>query len=443
MCIRDRTNTIATTPAPHITLRPVRRGTSDYQESTGVFAERKMAGTGEDAFVPSEDHLTQEQNNPLLADMTHTSVLGHGGVEFGSPTSWHNQHPTKDKTLNADTLMKQAPAGEDGRNSTFMVCNQHHDISHLQPMHVIGVEPLITRIPDLDFDNSVVHHMNLFLCTAEEAKNSKIGRCVEGAAVMWQESMHRPCYRMLYAYDRDSIPYVFPKDVGVRLGPGSPYTRIVQEWHYLLPKRGIHKKFTDRTKFKLSLTTKLRKHNGALIGQMNMGMVLPPGKKAFHYSFLCDKHKIGTMLANDFKKFGQVHVFAVHLHAHNHAKVTWWDQIRDGKKIGELGRFSVYRGYGADQTFVNLDNSSINNNGAGVHASSFSTTDAHPVIKPGDELRNHCLFDTTDSTTPIPYGTNHHEEMCGNLLLYYPHDWQKIKHREDACIVTYPEGTHT
>ena len=55
-------------------------------------------------------------------------------------------------------------------------------------------------------------------------------------------------------------------------------------------------------------------------------------------------------------------------------------------------------------------------------------------ILPGDSLRINCVFDTTKAKRPIVYGTNHGEEMCGNLMMYYPHDWQELKHKESACI---------
>ena len=41
-------------------------------------------------------------------DVTHVSTIGHGGVEFGSPNSWHNKPARgEDPTLNAEKLMKQ------------------------------------------------------------------------------------------------------------------------------------------------------------------------------------------------------------------------------------------------------------------------------------------------------------------------------------------------
>merc|ERR1711939_1216662 len=159
--------------------------------------------------------------------------------------------------------MSEAHPWEDGVHMTFFVCHQHHDIANIPAMQITKVEPIITRIPELNFDNSVVHHMSIFLCTEDEAKNGNIGRCEEGKhPVVPGDTMHKPCYRMAYAYDRDAKPFVFPKDVGVRVGKGTPYTRIVQEWHYLLPKLGLQgKKFTDRTHFKITFTDKLRPHN--------------------------------------------------------------------------------------------------------------------------------------------------------------------------------------
>ena len=60
----------------------------------------------------------------------------------------------------------------------------------------------------------------------------------------------------------------------------------------------------------------------------------------------------------------------------------------------------------------------------------------HPKaqIQPGDSLKTNCIFDTRDKKEPTTYGTNHGEEMCGFLMMYYPHDWTRIKHHESTCI---------
>jgi len=339
--------------------------------------------------------------------------------------------------LNADALMDEASPMDDGPHTTFFVCHQHHDIQNLPAMQMTKVEPIITREPHLNFDNSVVHHMSIFLCTEDEAKNGNIGRCEEGKhPVVPTDTMHKPCYRMAYAYDRDAKPFVFPKDVGVRVGKGTPYTRIVQEWHYLLPKTGLREhKFADKSRFKVTLSKNLRKHNAAMIGTMNMRMHLPPGQPNVHHQWECNQNKMEKMLGHDWDKFGKLTVMSVHLHAHNRAKKLWWDHLRNGKKIGEFGRFDQYKGYGPDESFMHLD-AKLNEGRSTNPTFKPGTAPNTPggQLERGDTLRTNCIFDTRDRSEVTIYGTNHGEEMCGNLMMYYPHDWTQIKHHENTCI---------
>merc|ERR1712093_277159 len=103
-------------------------------------------------------------------------------------------------------LMGEAKKGEDGAQHTFMVCHQHKTIGHLPAMHITKITPHVTKVPGLNFDNSVVHHMSIFLCTEQEGKYGNIGRCEDGPKpVMPKDSMHKPCYRMVYTYDRDGL----------------------------------------------------------------------------------------------------------------------------------------------------------------------------------------------------------------------------------------------
>lgn len=140
------------------------------------------------------------------------------------------------------------------------------------------------------------------------------------------------------------------------------------------------------------------------------------------------------MLARDLKKFGAVKPFAVHLHSHKRGKKLWWDHLRGGKKIGEYGRLNKYKGYGRHESFMHLQNELNSpklqrefNPGTAAGASV-------PSIQSGDALRINCVFDTSKEKETIKYGTNHGEEMCGNLMMYYPHDWQHVKDNEGTCI---------
>lgn len=394
---------------------------------------------------------------------THQIQLGHGGVEFGGDEKEFTQlgedggsgmkaHEYNDLSasgkeikdnapeMNADYMMKHTAKGEDGRFSTFFVCHQHHHIGDLEAFHITKVEPIVTRIKKLNFDDSVVHHMSIYLCSEAEAKNGDTGRCESSVPkfkkpVIPGDTMHKPCYRMAYAHDRDAAPFVFPKNVGLRVGKGTPYTRIVQEWHYLLPKAGLKgKKFVDNTHFKLTMTKQLRPHNAAILGEMNMRMHLPPGREHVHSYFECKDDKVQEMLKADFKKYGKVNVFAVHLHAHNRGKKLWWDHLRGGKKIGEYGRFQRYRGYGKDESWMHMDAKLNKGMSPLFKVGTTVGADKGGQLRPGDSVRTNCIFDTRDRSEVTEYGTNHGEEMCGFLMMYYPHDHTQIKHKEQACI---------
>jgi len=243
---------------------------------------------------------------------------------------------------------------------------------------------------------------------------------------------------MAYAHDRDAKPFIFPLHAGIKIGKGTPYTRLVQEWHYLLPKAGLGgKKFVDDTHFKLTLTNKLRPHNIAIIGEMNMRMHLPPGKKHIHHHWECNSKKLNNMLGHDFDKYGKLNVMSVHLHAHNRGKKLWWDHLRNGKKIGEYGRFEKYAGYGPDESWMHMDPKLLKGTSPMFKVQS-PVGSANNQLQRGDSVRTNCIFDTRDRSEVTMYGTNHGEEMCGFLMMYWPHDASKIKHHEDTCIDEFP-----
>ena len=156
--------------------------------------------------------------------------------------------------------------------------------------------------------------------------------------------------------------------------------------------------------------------------------MLDAGHRRYHHSFKCPARKMNLMLKNDLAKFGGVQPFAVHLHTHKNGRKLWWEHRRGGRVIGEYGRFDKYRGYGPQQSFMHLNNS-LNPESL---QSEFSQGDG-AKLEENDSLVVNCEFDTTDVKSPIRYGTNHGEEMCGFLMMYYPHDWTRIKHHEDAC----------
>jgi len=239
------------------------------------------------------------------------------------------------------------------------------------------------------------------------------------------------------------------------IGAGSPYTRLALEWHYLMANDGrkglknIEDHFTDHSGIVLKLTPDLRRHSAATLGFIGGNMQLPPGHERFDYGIRTSAGKLETIIGHDLDKYGQVHPLAAHLHMHNHGRQAWIEQHRESCEGGicpaaagfpkEMARIDTYKGYGVDQSFFLVDAESDPKaaRAARVEAAAghFQWSPSTEGIKAGDQLSMHCVFDTMckygidhsdptceKATEPIKYGLSHGQEMCGLLLMYYPHD---------------------
>jgi len=235
-----------------------------------------------------------------------------------------------------------------------------------------------------------------------------------------------------------------PDHVGVSIGEGTPYKTIAYEWHYLLNKQGQLQlpsdlnKFTDHSGVKLKLTPDLRQHSAASFGMMDMRMQLPPGVKDYEWVITTEKDRIARMLEDDFASFGSLHPVAVHLHEHSHGRSAHWEHLRDGKTIGSYGMIDKYKGFGTDESFFMVDPKGDTQHEANVQEQKrghFHWTEKQLALRKGDVLRMHCVYDTRckfgadvgnadceKATEPIVYGLSHGQEMCGFLMMYYPHD---------------------
>ena len=73
--------------------------------------------------------------------------------------------------------------------------------------------------------------------------------------------------------------------------------------------------------------------------------------------------------------------------------------------IGEYGRLDPFHGYGPDQSFQPT-----------------SVAQRNQPLLAGDSLQFHCVFNTMKAKDTINYGVSHGDEMCGPVILFYPHD---------------------
>ena len=83
---------------------------------------------------------------------------------------------------------------------------------------------------------SIVHHMDLFICGDAMRHAPTDETCLMQT---WLDGAG-PCYAMVWAYDKGALaPYDLPPDAGFRVGKGTPFTKLMLQIHYLLPRRPV------------------------------------------------------------------------------------------------------------------------------------------------------------------------------------------------------------
>jgi hypothetical protein len=310
--------------------------------------------------------------------------------------------------------------------TTFMVC-QEFDISALEAMHITKFEPLISKQRNAPGDGTTVHHIDIFLCDGEAPGlfNRRGGRCDsfpdEDRTVGTFPKIERQdvsCREFAYAYDRGAGAVEFPKDYGVRIGKGTPWKYMVMQRHLLVDPK-MKATFMEDSGVKLTLTKHLRKHNLGISGILDYSLNIPGGRKSFDYTFTCPAEKVTKMFSPD-SDISHIRPIALHLHMHNRGKKMRFELIRNGKVVSVIGQDMKYGGYGPSENFHILP----------MKGDSFTD---EQLIHKGDALRVTCTYNTENKTAPTRYGIDWHDEMCGPLFYYSPHDPNKKRPHAYDC----------
>jgi hypothetical protein len=182
-----------------------------------------------------------------------------------------------------------------------------------------------------------------------------------------------------------------PPNVGFQIDDTNPY--LVIQYHYnngqQLPGQ------IDNSGFKFYLTENLRPLTAALLltGIGVSSIAIPPNISNWHQSGTCNKTATSLL---QYLPGQNITVFAYMLHAHLLGRQIWTVHYRNNVLVDYVGNNPAYDFN--SQKFVE-----------------YTTT-----ILPGDELVTHCIWDSTGKTTTTYGGEATDQEMCVNLLLYYP-----------------------
>ena len=289
-----------------------------------------------------------------------------------------------------------------------------------------------------------------------------------------------PCRVIVYAYDKGADAFDAPDGTAVHVGEGTGITHVLYQVHYLAPLPrsdggGAPAGDVSRTgsrpepwrdasgvRFSLRFAGDLRAASRTtpigILATMHTRMRLPANERRVRFEYAVGpfsarmapdfalavssrggKNETSALDDDAHASGARVTLVAAHMHGHGMLERYEFGVLRPATEGGggarrvPIGVLEGYGGYGADQSFMALPTRRTLNSPNGDSESprdSAARGRAETVgvaMAPGDSMYVRCTFDTraasNESRVPrafVPYGVGHGEEMCGQLVYYYP-----------------------
>lgn len=204
---------------------------------------------------------------------------------------------------------------------------------------------------------------------------------------------------MIWTWAPGGQQYDLPPEAGHLIGdgPGGDVTLRLQV-HYNNPAGDVGA--VDGSGLDLLVTKTLRPNNaGTMVFGDIGGIEIPPGVPDHEHVSTCSGSATSSLLSEP------MHVFGTAMHAHNIGAVLWTEVHRGGEMLYELNRDDPYL----------FDSQHMK--------------DVDQIIEPGDEVRTHCIYDASDRTETTIGGPGTMDEMCWNVVTYWPRVLQPV----DLC----------
>jgi hypothetical protein len=323
-----------------------------------------------------------------------------------------------------------------------------------EPVAITRFEPVTTR-------SDSVHHITVFGCD-ERVKEKHDGVTFGEDCAVWafahanddardRRASAPPCRVIVYAYDKGAGAFTAPEGTAVHVGIGTGITRMLYQVHYLAPAEAVGMRKTaeptpwiDASGVCFSLAfgreTVERLKPLGILAAMHTRMRLPGNRARVDFEYAIGP--FANRLAPDFaaaEADGGVTLVAAHMHGHGMLTRYEFGLLRPiGDSRGEEGdaaleRFPVgilegYAGYGVDQSFHAVPvhrkvPAKIGPETDSARVADLVDPSSVAQLRRGDSMYVRCTFDTRtneNATTSVGYGVGHGEEMCGQLVYYYP-----------------------
>ena len=336
----------------------------------------------------------------------------------------------------------------------------------------------ITRFEPVTTRQDSVHHITVFGCDAR-VREEHGGVTFGPECAAWKfarasdaDAASPPCRVIVYAYDKGADAFEAPTDLAVHVGQGTGITHILFQVHYLAPLPEVSRREKEPwrplpwrdasgVRFSLRFAGDVRDASRTtpmgILATMHTRMSLPANEKSVRFEYVVGP--FSKRMAPDFAAAGEVGetddqatrgavtLVAAHMHGHGMLRRYEFGLVHPSATQGgietrePIGVLEGYAGYGADQSFFSLpvrrmekgssdDKWNVANRTASVR---------RVFMRPEDSIYVRCTFDTRGglrgdgvngtnatgvasaaATRSVAYGVGHGEEMCGQLVYYYP-----------------------
>ncbi|GAU95204.1 hypothetical protein RvY_06862 [Ramazzottius varieornatus] len=257
--------------------------------------------------------------------------------------------------------------------------------------HIVTTRPVINR-----GNEGVVHHMLAYICNDKIDDNfpDKAFDCSFDQLNPLRDQVMGNCTAIIATFGIGSEPSHYPPEAGYPLTPELSGRYVFLESHYDNPEG---KSVIDSSGIALTITTKLRPHDAAIMmtgySDITFSMMIPPQMQDFVTYSRCSKDCTGAILPPT-----GINVIKVFLHTHTIGQRIYLRHIRGGKELPPLAKDETY-------DFDYQESQTIN---------------PPKVILPGDELIQHCHYNSMSRRNVTFGGWGTPEEMCMSFVTYYP-----------------------
>jgi len=186
-------------------------------------------------------------------------------------------------------------------------------------------------------------------------------------------------------------PLYLPAQAGLPMGSASGEIKyVIMQMHYTNPN--FETGHLDSSGFEIYYTQQLRANDAGMLvlGDPLLAQIpIPPKNPNYHIEMTCPEECTSTWPY-------EIHVYADFLHMHFIGQKIWTNIWRDNQFYTELNDVEYYS-YNFQQA-----------------------TDVDVIIKPGDRMNTHCIFDSSSRSAPTVFDIASTDEMCMDFLFYWP-----------------------